>query len=180
MRPARSLEYEMPKSSKLNPFTISKATLVEMLGKRGEKKIKNYLSQFLQGVSGQTADEILLQVYAIRLHRAAQKEAEKLADQIHAFFSGFDPLEPTMYLYKDHTPFFFSPTVYHSVTGLTIQCNNTNELVDSFYYKIFEKDLFLKKQANLHKRIFKQIDKLSYKLKKQLESLENAKKADKI
>ena len=44
-----SLHYELPQSVKLNPMSISRATLIELLEKRGDRKPRAYLSQILQG-----------------------------------------------------------------------------------------------------------------------------------
>lgn len=174
-----SLSYELPPSTKLNPLMISTTTLIEMLGKRGDKKTRGYLSYFLQGISGQTADEILYRYmplgYAIQ-----PKEAAKIADHVLSFFSELNHLEPTMYLRKDGMPFFYSPIKYHSVEYTLLEkYESTNELVDTFYHKLRQIDLFNRKRDVLYKRVSKQVGKLSLILKKQLETIESAKRAEK-
>ena len=173
-----SLEYETPLSSKLNPLGISRTTLVEMLEKRGGIKIKPYLSQILQGVSGQTAEEILHR-YMPSGYQEQVKEPEKLADVILGFFAELESLRPTLYMHKDGLPFFYSPVRYSSVSAdKTEGFNCVNELADSYYHRIQQKAQFEKKRTQLDKRAKKQIQKHTSALKKQLATIENAKRAD--
>ena len=109
------LAYEEPPSSKLNPLTISRATLAEMLSKRGKTKMKSYLSQFLQGISSQTADELLWR-YMPQCYEEHPREAERLADVILDFFKELESPRPTMY-FRDGVPFFYSPLHYRSVAA---------------------------------------------------------------
>lgn len=175
-----SLEYAMPESTKLNPLTISRATLTEMLEKRGQKKIKSYLSQFLQGISGQTADELLFR-YMPTGYKDQPREAEKLADVILSFIDELNTLAPTIYHKQDGMPFFYSPVKYHSISWDNItQYETSNEMVDSYYAILRTKELVDKKRTYLHKRVSKKVEKLSYLLKKQLDTIEKAKKAEKF
>lgn len=174
-----SLEYELPLSAKLNPMTISRATLIELLEKRGKKNIKQYLSFILQGISGQTADEILCR-YMPEGYSPKPKEAQNLADMILSFISSLSSLAPTLYMRKDATSFFYSPIKYISVcANSSLQYESANEAVDNFYYKQKETRLFNKKRAMLEKRVKKQVEKLSLILKKQLDVIKNAQKAEK-
>ncbi|MDD5017687.1 MAG: NFACT family protein, partial [Eubacteriales bacterium] len=174
-----SLAYETPISTKLNPLAISRPTLVEMLGKRKNQKIKAYLSEFLQGVSSQTAEEILYR-YMPQGYAAQPREPEKLGEVILSFFSGLGDLEPAMYLQKDGMPFFYSPVRYGSIgADAVIIYKCANEMADSYYMKLKEKEMLEKKRGVLSKRVSKQIEKLSSILKKQLDTIENAKKAEK-
>ena len=174
-----SLEYEIPKSTKLNPLTISRPTLVEMIGKRKDQKAKQYLTHFLQGLSGQTAEEILYR-YMPQGYEEQSKEPEKLADTIMCFFAELSHLNPVMYMKKDGTPFFYSVIPYHSITADdTAGYESVNDLIDYYYHKLREKEIFEKKRNALGKRVAKQIEKLSNILKKQYETIEKANKAEK-
>ncbi|MGI5849540.1 MAG: Rqc2 family fibronectin-binding protein, partial [Christensenellales bacterium] len=133
-----SLKYESLQSTKLNPMTVSEATLIEMLKKHGSRKIKDYLSYILQGVSGQTANEILYR-YMPSGYAPQPKEAEKIADQISIFFAGLSRPQPTMYLDKDGTPLSYSPVEYHSiVSDSTEKFGSINELADDYYHRLKE------------------------------------------
>ena len=173
-----SLEYVLPRSSKLNLLTISKATLVEMLEKRGDKRIRQYLSQFLQGVSRQTADEMLYR-YMPGGYEDVQREPEKLASVIVSFVDELQILSPTVYSRSE--PFFYSPIVYHCVAyESALTAGSMNEMLDSFYKSVADVSMINKKRAALHKKVAKKIDKLSYILKKQHDTMGKAKKAEKF
>ena len=174
-----SITYETPQSAKLNPLTVSEATLTEMLRKRGVRSVKEHLVHILQGVSGPTADEILYR-YMPSGYEPQPKEAEKLAAQILSFFKDSNPIQPTLYLDRLGTPQFFSPYRYGSIHSEKAEAfGSANELADAFYHRLHEIRLVDGKRQALHKRVQKQIEKLTATLQKQMVSLENAKKADK-
>ena len=171
------LVYEEPPSSKLNPFTISRPTLAEMLGKRGRTKIKSYLSQFLQGISGPTADEILWR-YMPEGYEEHPHEAEKMADVIRAFFYELASPRPTLYL-RGGIPFFFAPVPFHSVAAESSESfESANEMTDAFYFRLRMIESISRKRDTLSRLTQKHIEKLSQTLQKQLESLEQSKKAE--
>ncbi|NLT98435.1 MAG: fibronectin/fibrinogen-binding protein [Christensenellaceae bacterium] len=171
------LNYEEPPSSKLNPLTISRATLAEMLGKRGKTKMKSYLSQFLQGISSQTADELLWR-YMPEGYEEHPREAERLADVILGFFKELASPRPTMY-FRDGVPFFFAPRHYRSVAAQSVQRFDTaNAMGDAYYHRLREVEAFTRKRDNLIKLTQKHMDRLGQTLQKQLESLEQPKKAE--
>ncbi len=167
------IAYKPPKSSKLNPLHISRATLIEMLEKRGDAKLKAYLSSFLQGVSGQAADEILYR-YMPSGFAHKPKEAEKLADVIIDFFSSA-PL-PTMYL-RENMPFLYSHCQYKSIQSDAMAYSSFNEMTDAFYSRLAAIKLLSGKRDKLHKLVTKQLEKLISTLQKQQISAERAKKA---
>ncbi len=171
-----SLSYEVPLSSKLNPLTVSEATLIEMLKKRGDKKIKSYLSQLLQGVSGQTADEILYR-YMPSGYESQPREPEKLAAQILEFFR--QKKIPTLYKDSSAAPYFYSPFIYESMAGGDTQTFETaNAMADEYYKRLDYIRVFTKKRDSLHKLVSKRMEKHSTLLHKLTESLEQAKKAE--
>ncbi len=170
-----SLPYEDPHSSKLNPLTVSRPTLVEMLQKKGSAKIKTYLSSLLQGISGQTADEILCR-YMPDGYESRPREAEKLADVIISFFS--EPSRPTMYL-RDGVPFFYAPKAFTSVAADTVvPFDSANALVDAYYYRLRELETLSRKRDALHRIVGKQLDKLIQTRQKQQTTLDLADKAE--
>jgi predicted ribosome quality control (RQC) complex YloA/Tae2 family protein len=171
-----SLKYELPQSNKLNPMSVSEATLVEMLKKRGTRKLKDYLSKLLQGVSGQTADEIIYR-YMPQGYEPQPREAEKLADLILSFFNGQTP-EPTMYLH-DNVPFFYSPYKYISVSANNAKTyGSANELADAYYTALSEIREFKAKRDSLQRLVSKRLEKHNALLAKQSDAIEQAKKAD--
>ena len=173
-----SLEYVSPQSSKLNLLGISEATLEEMLGKRGERKIQPYLSQFLQGVSKQTAQEILCR-YMPAGYEESTREPEKLAKTILGFVDELENPCPTVY--SNETPFFYSVIDYTSIEAKSRQTfAGTNEMLDSFYSRQQELRLIAKKRSALEKQVSKRLGKLTQILKKQNDSLQKAQKAEKF
>lgn len=171
------LSYEEPPSAKLNPFTISRATLAEMLSKRGKTKLKSYLSQFLQGISGPTADELLWR-YMPEGYEEHPREAERMADIIKGFFAELASPNPTMYL-RDGAPFFYAPVKFHSISAQATEGFETaNAMVDAYYFRLRQIEALARKRDSLCRLAQKHIEKLSQTLQKQLESLEQSKKAD--
>lgn len=170
-----SLPYEDPQSSKLNPLTISRPTLVEMLQKKGDAKIKTYLSAFLQGISGQTATEILYR-YMPEGYEPHPREAEKLTDVVMSFFG--ESIQPTMYL-RGGVPFFYAPKPFASIAAdNTVSYENVNALADAYYYRLRELDILSRKRDALHRVVSKQLDKLVQTRQKQQTTLDQAKKAE--
>jgi len=170
-----SLPYEPPQSAKLNPLTISRATLVEMLQKKGNAKIKAYLSSFLQGISGQTADELLFR-YMPEGYENRPREAERLADIILEFFS--QPPQPTMYL-RNGVPFFYASKPYLSVAAdEAVSFQSANAMADAYYGRLRELEALSRKRDTLHRIVQKQLDKLVQTRQKQQETLEQADKAE--
>lgn len=170
-----SLPYEAPPSAKLNPLTISRATLVEMLKKKGDTKIKAYLSSFLQGVSGQTADEILFR-YNPQGYSPHPREAERLADVLLAFFA--EPPRPTMYL-RSGVPVFYAPVPYAGAAAdEAVAFESANALVDAFDHRLRELAALTRKREALHRVASKQLEKLAQTRQKQQTSLDQAAKAE--
>lgn len=171
-----SLKYELPKSTKLNPMSVSEATLIEMLKKRGARKLKDYLSKLLQGVSGQTADEIIYR-YMPEGYEPQPREAERLAGLILSFFNSQAP-EPTMYLHGN-VPFFYSPHKFISVSANNVKTyGSANELADAFYTALSEIREFNVKRDSLQRLVSKRLEKHNALLGKQSDSIDKAKKAD--
>lgn len=171
------LVYEPPQSDKLNPLTVSLATLAEMLEKRGGKGMRGWLSQILQGISSQTADEILFrympQGYALKPH-----EAEKLADVIKDFFS--EPPQPVMYS-REGIPFFFASRAYGSVVADKAErCENVNTMIDRFYFRLREIAIWTRKRDSMERAVGKQLEKLGSQLEKQLFAVEQARQAEQL
>ncbi len=170
-----SLPYEDPQSSKLNPLTVSRPTLIEMLQKKGGAKTKTYLSSFLQGISGQTAEEILYR-YMPEGYESRQREAEKLADVIVSFFE--EPSRPTMYI-RDGVPFFYAPKAFSNVAvDSSVPFDSANALVDAYYHRLRELETLSRKRDALHRVAAKQLDKLIQTRQKQQTTLDQAGKAE--
>lgn len=173
-----SLEYVLPQSTKLNLLTISEATLVEMLSKRGARKIESYLSQFLQGVSKNTAQELLYR-YQPSGYEELPREPEKLASIILSFVEDLNNLCPTVYTRSK--PFFYSPIDYKSITARSKQTySSINEMIDEFYKSVQDFETINRKRAAMSKQVSKRIDKLSHVVKKQHDTMLKAKKAEKF
>lgn len=171
------LAYEEPPSAKLNPFTISRPTLAEMLSKRGKTKLKSYLSQFLQGISGPTADELLWR-YMPQGYEEHPREAERMADIIRDFFAELASPRPTMCL-RGGIPFFYSPVRFHSVAAETDESfGSANEMADAYYFRLRMIESLARKRDALSRLTHKHLEKLAQTLQKQLESLEQSKKAE--
>ncbi len=171
------LAYALPQSDKLNPMTVSHATLAEMLGKRRGKGMRGYLSQLLQGISTQTADEILFR-YMPQGYAPQPREEERLADVIKAFFG--EAPQPVMYS-RIGVPFFYAPKAYASVPADEIQSfGRANEMIDRFYFRLREMALLAHKREALGRIAGKLLEKLGSLLEKQLFAVEQARQAEQL
>lgn len=171
------LAYAPPPSDKLNPMTVSRATLVEMLGQRRGKGMRGWLSQVLQGISSQTADEILHR-YMPQGYEPQPKEAERVADAVKMLFA--EKPQPVMYS-RDGVPFFFAPIPYSSVAADKAErFGSTNEMIDGFYYRLREIASLDRKRQTLGRVTDKLLEKLGSLLEKQLFAVEQAKQAEQM
>lgn len=169
------LAYQIPQSNKLNPLHISRTTLIEMLKKRKGANIKTYLSSFLAGLSGQSADEILYR-YMPSGFAEQPREAEKLSDIILEFFS--EPPRPVMYL-RGKIPFFYSPFRFSGILcDKTVCYDSINKMIDEYYAAINSFMALAAKRDRLCKIAAKQLEKQIATLQKQQVSAQQAKKAD--
>lgn len=168
------LAYEKPLSTKLNPLHISRATLVEMLGKRGDSKIKPYMSSFLQGLSGQAADEILYR-YMPGGYAEQPREAERLADIILDFFSATP--QPVMYQ-RDGAPFFYAPRRFESIMADALDFETFSGMTDEYHARRDALAALSGKREKLHRLAAKHLTKLIQTLQKQQTSAQQARKAD--
>jgi len=106
------------------------------------------------------------------------REAERLADVILDFFKELESPRPTMY-FRDGAPFFYAPLHYRSVAAQSMQSyESANAMVDAYYHRLREVEAFTRKRDNLIKLTQKHMDRLGQTLQKQLESLEQSKKAE--
>ena len=170
-----NLAYQAPESAKLNPLTVSRATLTEMLQKRGKSAIKPYLSSFLQGLSGPTADELLYR-YMPGGYSDQPKEAEKLSDVILDFFS--EPPSPTLYL-RDGVPFLYTPCRFAGIAAAEpVAYTCVNSLVDDYHSRLDALKVFFAKRDKLHRLVAKQLEKHAQTLQKQQLSAKQAQKAE--
>lgn len=171
------LNYELPKSDKLNPMTVSHATLAEMLGKRRGKGMRGYLSQLLQGISTQTADEILFR-YMPQGYAPQPREEERLADVIREFFSELP--QPTIYS-RSGVPIFYAPKAYASAAADETELfGSVNAMIDRFYFRLREMALLAHKRESLGRIVGKQLEKLGTLLEKQLFAVEQARQAEQL
>ncbi|MFA5675811.1 MAG: NFACT RNA binding domain-containing protein [Christensenellales bacterium] len=168
------LAYKTPRSDKLNPLHISRSTLIEMLKKRGGANIKTYLSSFLAGLSGQSADEILYRYLPLG-YKEQPKEAERLSDIILGFFS--ESPKPVIYL-SGKVPFFYSPFRFAGIAAEPVGYNSFNSMVDDYYAGISLHLAFAAKRGRLSRITEKQLEKQIATLQKQQVSAQMAKKAD--
>lgn len=170
-----SLEYKLPSSSKINPITASTADIAEALIKNNGS-LKSYLSTALQGVSGQTAEEIIFRYAPAGI--TGPIDTEKFSEIIKSFYTAQNA-EPSIYFNSDKEPVFYSPFRYWSYNAEdVVRTAGVNELVDMFYGILYDTRVFNGKRDSLSRQVAKHLEKQTSLLKKQLEAVENSKKAD--
>ncbi len=162
------LAYELPQSDKLNPMTASQEAVAEALSLRGAKGMRGWLSKVLQGVSTQTADELLCR----EQHEGGE---DAFASMVKAFFETVP--EPTMY---SHTgvPFFFAPWPYKSAAGETQTFETVNVMLDGYYFRLREIALIGRKRDHMERVVAKQLEKQGTLLEKQIFAVEQMKQAE--
>ena len=180
-----ALAYTAPPSKKLNPLTLSLSTLTEVLNKKGERKLTAYLVDILQGVSRETAAELVYSHFGKEdgVSLDTGSETTRFAEHVLSFFQNADSGVPQPVIQFDGAkkPVFFSIVPYSRYPDdMRTACPSANEMLDHYYSLLHQANVLRQKKASLEKLVNTQLKKKQKKLQHQLETLQKAGKADRF
>lgn len=155
-----------PAKDQLNPFSVSKEKVFELLSTADELN-SSYLQQKFQGLGKDTAEEI-----AFRLN-------EQPSSKIPVWEAFWKELRnaPTPTLTQTDKKEFFTPLAYQTLVGERTSFSSLSELLDAFYSGKAEKDRVKQQGGELIRKIENELKKNQTKLsklKKTLADTENA------
>lgn len=163
-----------PPQEKENPFLLEEEDFLNALLKSDfDTPIKKALYQQIQGLSPQTAEEILL-----RAHIEAKKVDEIGAYEGVQLFTALQnvlhhEIQPSL-LYHDRElkDFYYFPPLREK--GEIKTFDSLSILLDTYYSTKDKEGVFSSQKSNLRKVIEQIADKLAKKIKKQQQELDNA------
>lgn len=178
------LKYTNPPQKKYNPSTLSLTTLTELLLTRKDTQISVYLTEIFDGMSMQTANEILFRSNINKLYTTELNEnsAKRLASEIKEFFEYCiaNP-QPCIQTNDEQLPVFFSCVPYLTYPEQTrLFFNSANEMLDFYYTKRYEHFKLVQQKDSLIKFLEKNLAKLTKRIKIYNSEIENAARSDKI
>lgn len=177
------MTYERPPQQKWDPLTTSDVTLSEVLHPLQDTRIDRHITSVLDGISQQTAQEILERAGIESRASADLKESdyERLADTTKAFLeNALSHPEPTVQLNAADTPVFFSIVPYqdYPVEGRR-QFPTANEMLDFYYSRRSELSRLAQSKASLSKSVRRLLQKTEKRARVYQASMDDAANANK-
>ncbi len=170
--------YLPPPTEQINPLEISEAELANFVAPADGGSLQRHLCATFQGMSSQTAAEI---IYLCET-KDNPSGAAALASCLRSFYANAlaSPL-PSIQTDGAGLPVFFSVVPYHTYSPDTrVSFDSANKMLDTYYTRRGEDFALNRKKDALAGLLKKNIVKLNKKIKNILESLEEAKKSDEI
>lgn len=173
--------YLKPPTEQYNPLELSMTSLEELIIPPENANLQRHLSSTFQGMSTQTAKEIL---HLCGLDPAngvfTRTHARVLASALHSFYKdAIERPQPCIQINGAGLPVFFSAVPYQTYPeDLRQTFSSCNGMLDYYYTKRESDFLLSQKKDALQSVLKKNLGKLNKKIKIYLESLEEAKKAD--
>jgi len=173
--------YAPPPGEQYNPLSLSDASLFELVLPPRETSLSRHLTSAFEGISGQTADEII-HLSGIDNPAAdfSPTQARILAKTLKNFYSTalLSPM-PCIQLNDRSLPVFFSAVPYQTYPAdKRMVFGTANEMLDYYYTKRYLYHLLSGRKDALSGLLKKAYAKLEKKIKIYMESLEDAKKAE--
>ncbi|WP_066684031.1 Rqc2 family fibronectin-binding protein [Christensenella intestinihominis] len=158
--------YENPPQTKFDPLTLSPTTLMEALTTHRDTKIVNHIVSVFDGVSLQTAQEILHRsgIGVLLTSELSPKLVERLAESMRDFLQrAVSHPAPCVQFNADKMPVFFSCIPYETYPAETRRAFPTvNETLD-FYYG---RRLLISRLKQQREALYKTVHKIYAKLQK--------------
>ncbi|MGI6153451.1 MAG: Rqc2 family fibronectin-binding protein [Christensenellaceae bacterium] len=176
--------YEDPPQQKYDPLATSQVTAAELIQTQKQVRIANHLVSVFDGISMQTAAEILFRadIHQEFTTELTTKLAERIANVMHGFFrEATESPQPSLQKNADGLPVFFSAVPYETYPRETrMEFGSANEMLDYYYGRRLE--LFrLKQQKEAYTKTVNQaLIKLNKKIHIYENSLSDAQKSEKI
>ncbi len=176
--------YEDPPQTKFDPLALSQTTLMEALLTRQDTKIVSHIVSVFDGLSLQTAQEILHRagVSAVLTSELSEKQIEQIALTMRDFLqvSVASPL-PCVQFNADKTPVFFSCVPYETYPAEARKSFSfVNEMLDYYYSRRLTISRLKQQKDALAKTINKSYAKLMKLISIYEATLRDADKAQRI
>ncbi len=172
------MRYVLPEMHKLNPLTASAKSIGDVLL---AGTLPDNLTSALEGISFQTADEILFRRFGENPPtRLSESQAEKLGAYVIEFVkTAVCSPEPCLQKNMDGKPVFYSLVPYRTFAPEgRMRFETANQLIDGYYTLRLQLTALQEKRASLLKVIHKNIARVEKKLKIQLETIAEAEKCE--
>ncbi|MEA4854451.1 MAG: NFACT RNA binding domain-containing protein [Christensenella sp.] len=176
--------YENPPQEKYNPLMVSSETMLDILHTRQDTKITNHIVSVFDGISNQTAQEILLRsgIKKTLTSELTPKETARLAGIIQEFLTAaVTSPKPCVQFNADRLPVFFSCVPYETYPEQTRRYfESVNEMLDFYYGRRLALFRLKQQKEALHKTINKLYAKLMKLIHIYETTLQDAAKAQKL
>lgn len=170
--------YLPPPAQQLNPLETEAEKMAALVFPADGSGIERHLCSVFQGMSSQTAAEII-RLSGMRPD-SPRANAAAFAECLRSFYADALAMPaPCAQVNGDGLPVFFSIVPYDAFPGETrVFFATANEMLDWYYARREEYFILSRKKEALLARLKKSETKLNKRIKSILESLEEAKKAD--
>lgn len=168
--------YLPPPTEQINPLETGEEELAKFATPADSGNLLRHLCATFQGMSSQTAAEI------IQLCGADDNGSASLAACLRGFYASvLAGPHPCIQVNDAGLPVFFSVVPYQTYPAdMRMYFDSANKMLDTYYTRRGADFLLNRKKDALAGQLKKNITKLNKKIKNILESLEEAKKADEI
>lgn len=160
------VRYENPPQTKFDPLALSPTTLAEVLATHKDTKIINHMASAFDGISLQTAQEILQRsgIGMVLTSELSPKLTERLAESMRGFLhQAVSEPAPCVQFNADRMPVFFSCIPYETYPAEMRKAFSTvNETLD-FYYG---QRLLISRLRQQKEALYKMLHKIYVKLQK--------------
>lgn len=178
------MTYQVPPQKKYDPSSLSLTTLQELLLTRMDTRITSHMTGLFDGMSLQTAKEILYRSNLDKMYTSELNEssAKRLANAIKDFYEYAKTTpKPCVQLNGEKLPVFFSCVPYLTFPEQTrVYFDNTNEMLD-YYYSVRQNYFkLIQQKESLSKILEKNLNKVEKRIKIYESDIEDANRADKI
>ncbi|MDL2238065.1 NFACT family protein [Christensenellaceae bacterium OttesenSCG-928-K19] len=179
-----AMPYHDPPQQKLNPVALSQVSLIEALSTKQDVRVTTQITSVLDGISTQTALEIL--------HRAgvetdaaaslAEKQVRHIAATMQEFLTdAIEHPQPCVQLNQDGLPVFFSCVPYQTYPEQARTAFDTcNEMLDYYYARRAELFRLQQQKDSLAKSIGKQLARVEKRIRIYQASMDDVARAGKF
>lgn len=178
------MPYAEPPQKKFDPLALSLGTLEETLLTKKETRIVNHITSTFDGISTQTAQEILhrANVDATFTTELSPKLAARVAVVMQEFLqNAIESPHPCVQFNGDGLPVFFSCVPYETYPAETRKTLETcNQMLDYYYTRRMEIFRLTQQREALAKSIGKLLQKVERRIHIYQTSLSDAQKAGKV
>lgn len=156
-------KYTDPPQEKLNPDSLSLTTIKEALITRKDTKLAAHMTSVFNGISTQTADEVLTRADCPNIYTGdiTEKIAQRIAETLKLFLNdAIINIKPAVQLNGDGLPVFFSIVPYGAFPEETrVSFDSANKMLDYYYAVRDEKFRLTQQKDALGRQLGKMLSK---------------------